>query len=141
MPEFPNPRLAAISEALTQLEPLLQEVGRPQGFKLVRGRESYRYLHRDLPGGVRHEIGLIISIPMSERLERGFFPEIPCTLYAAAFHRAAHKHYHTEIFTHQPFSSMRASLSAHLRQAVAELEICTADFVVAHGTPDNSPTA
>ncbi len=141
MPEVPNPKLAAINDALTQLEPLLEEVGRPHGFRLVRARESYRYLHRDLPGGVRHEIGLIIALPMPERLERGFFPEIPCTLYAAAFHRPLRKHYHTEIFTHQPFSSMRASLTVHLRQAVAELERCTADFVAAHGTSGNSSVA
>jgi hypothetical protein len=143
MPEFPNPKLAGINDALTQLEPLLEDVGRAHGFRLIRARESYRYLQRDLSVApvIRHEIGMIISISMEERLERGFFPEIPCTLYVHAHHPEFRKHCHAEILRNQPLNSLRPSLPGHLRDAVATLDTWTADFICEHGIPDRDHPA
>src|ERR1051326_6352750 len=110
MSPLTNPKLAAIDDALTELEPILEEFGLVNGFTLGRSEEgSYnvprRWLHRHLPS-VRHEIGLIISVGMPERLERGFYPDIPCTLYIAAFDRKAQRHYDDRVFEAQPFSSL-----------------------------------
>ena len=91
-----------------------------------------------VPASNRHEIGLIIAAPMPERLERGFFPEIPCTMYISAFNRENRKHYYSIIFEAQPFSSLRDSLAAHLRDAGAELDRCAPDFISAHGKPDHT---
>ncbi len=140
MSKSDDPRLAGINAALTEIEPLLEEVGGANGFTLTRARQCYRYLQRDLhapgPFQLYHEIGLIISLPRSECLQQGFFPEIPCTLYIFADDRVAGRHYHAEIVKDQPFNSLKASLAGHLREAVARLDRCTADFIAEHGTPN-----
>jgi hypothetical protein len=139
---FNNPKIAAIDDALTELEPNLDEFGRLHGFVLTRSHEGSfniprRWLQRE-SAGVRHEIGLIIASAMSERLERGFYSDIPCTLYIAAFDRAARRHYDARVFEAQPFSSLRDSLRRHLADALAKLDICTADFILHYGVHDDA---
>jgi hypothetical protein len=135
-----NPKLAAIDEALTDLEPTLEEFGGAHGFALQRSHEGSfnvprRWLRRDL-GAVVHEIGLIIALPMSERLERGFYSAIPSTVYLVAFDRTAQMHYEARIFEAQPFSALRDSLRGHLADALAKLHTCTPDFISQHGVHD-----
>jgi hypothetical protein len=139
---FTDPKIAAIDDALTELEPGLGEFGRSDGFALTRSHEGSfnvprRWLQRE-SAGIRHEIGLIIASPMPERLERGFFPDIPCTLYIAAFDRTAQRHYDTTVFEAQPFSSLRDSLRRHLADAVAKLDACTPDFISHYGVHDHA---
>jgi hypothetical protein len=137
MSPFANPKLAAIDDALTELEPSLNEFAQAHGFALTRSHEGSfnaprRWLHRD-SGVIRHEIGLIVSSKMPERLERGFYPDIPCTLYFAAFDRKAQMHYETIVFEAQPFISLRDSLPRHLADALAKLDACTPDFISRYG--------
>ena len=134
---FTDSKIAAIDDALTELEPALDEFARSHGFALTRSHEhSYnvprRWLHRD-SAGIRYEIGLIISSPMPERLERGFYPDIPCTLYIAAHDQVAHRHYDTRIFEAQPFRSLKDSLGRSLAEALAKLDACTTDFILHYG--------
>jgi hypothetical protein len=140
MSDFSNPKVAAIDEGLSELEPSLAEFARCHGFTLTRSHEGSfnvprRWLHRK-SAGVGQEIGLIIASPMPERLERGFYPEIPCTLYVAAFDRAAQRHYHAPVTEAEPFRSLRDSLSRHLASALATLDACTPEFIAHHGTCD-----
>lgn len=140
MSSFRSPQIAEIDDALTELEPALNEFGRSHGFALTRSHEGSfnvprRWLHRE-SAGIRHEIGLIIASPMPERLERGFYPDIPCTLYVAAFDRAAQRHYHAAVFEAQPFRSLKDSLGHHLADALAKLDACTPEFVSHHGVYD-----
>lgn len=142
MSPFTNPKLAAIDDALTQLEPCLEEFGQAHGFALTRSHEGSfnvprRWLRRD-SGAVVHEIGLIIASEMPERLERGFYPDIPCTLYLAAFDRKAQRHYDTRVFEAQPFSSLTDSLRRHLADALAKLDACTPDFILHYGVHDHA---
>ena len=128
-----NPKLAEIDIALTALEPTLSEFGRAHGFNLVRSHEGSfniprRWLHRHL-GGIFHEIGLIISIPMPERLERGFFPTIPCSLYITGVDRKTGRHYHHFILDGYPFERLTDSLPTHLGDALEKLDRCTIDFL------------
>jgi hypothetical protein len=137
-----NPKLAAIDDALTELDPILEEFGLAHGFILRRSHEgSYnvprRWLHRD-SGAIFYEIGLIISSEMPERLERGFYPEMPCTLYLAAFDRKAQRYYDTRVFEAQPFSSLRDSLRRHLADALAKLDACTPDYILRYGVLDHA---
>ena len=137
-----NPKIAAIDDALTELEPSLDRFARSHGFTLTRSHEGSfnvprRWLHRDA-AGIRHEVGLIIASPMPERLERGFFADIPCTLYVAAFDRAARRHYYAPVFEAQPFRSVRDSLSHHLADALSKLDACTADFILRFGVNDHA---
>jgi hypothetical protein len=143
MSTFTNPKIAAIDDALTELEPSLDEFARCQGFTLARSHDGsfnvpHRWLHRD-SAGIRHTIGLIIALPMLERMERGFFPEIPCTLYITASDRTSQKYYDTRIFEEQPFHSVKVSLSHHLAEALVKLDACTADFILHHGVRYNFP--
>jgi len=69
-------------------------------------------------------------------LERGFYPEIPCTLYVAAFDGAAQKHYHTTIFEAQPFDAVKRSLNNDLATAIAKLDACTPEFIARYGVLD-----
>jgi hypothetical protein len=138
-----NPKLASIDDALTELETCLTEFGRAQGFTLVRSHEGSfnvprRWLYRELVGSppIRHEIGLVIALPMPERMGRGFFPDIPCTLYVAAYEREAHLHCYEVVVEAQPFSSLKGSLPQHLRDAVAKLETLTPEFISQHGNRD-----
>jgi hypothetical protein len=136
-----DPNLAAIDDALTELEPSLDAFGKKHGFALTRSHEGSfniprRWLHRD-SGTIRHEIGLIIASAMPERLERGFYPDIPCTLYIAAFDRKAQRHYHGTVFEGQPFSSLKDSLHCHLEDALAKLDGCTPDFISHYGVCDH----
>jgi hypothetical protein len=96
-----------------------------------------RWLHRD-SAGIRHEIGLIIASPMSARLERGFYSDIPCTLYVTAFDRKAQRHYHVTVFEAQPFLSVRDSLSHQLADVLSKLDACTADFILHYGVHDHA---
>lgn len=142
MSPLTNPKLAAIDDALRELEPSLGEFGQAHGFALTRSHEGSfnvprRWLHRD-SGAIRHEIGLIISLAMPERLERGFYPDIPCTLYVAAFDRKAQKHYQTPVFEALPFRSLRNSLDLHLADALAKLDTCTSDFISRYGVHDST---
>ena len=142
MSPFANPKLAAIDDALTELEPSLEEFGQAHGFALTRSHEGSfnvprRWLCRDT-GAVVHEIGLIIASEMPERLERGFYPDIPCTLYLVAFDRKAQRHYATTVFEAQPFSSLRDSLRRHLADALAKLDACTPDFILHYGVHDHA---
>ena len=139
---FTDPKIAAIDDALTELEPSLDEFGRSHGFALTRSHQGSfnvprRWLQRET-AGIRHEIGLIIASPMPERLERGFYPEIPCTLYIAAFDRAAQRHYDTRVFESQPFSSLRDSLRRYLADALAKLDACTSDYILHYGVHDHA---
>ena len=111
MSSFAHPKIAAIDDALSELEPVLEEFGRAHGFILTRSHNGSlnvprRWLHRE-SAGVRHEVGLIISAPMPERLDRGFHPDLPCTLYIAAFDLAAPTHYYTAVVEAQPFGQLR----------------------------------
>lgn len=138
MPSFTNPKIAAIDDALAELEPSLTEFGGSHGFTLTRSQEGSlnvprRWLHRE-SAGIRHEIGLIIALPMQERLERGFYPDIPCTLYIAAFDRGTQKHYHTTVTEAEPFTILKNSLSRHLAEAVRRLDACTPEFIAHHAT-------
>ena len=137
---FTNPKLAAIDDALTELHPCLLQFGRAHGFSLGRCHEGSfdvprRWLSREPRGlpGIQHEIGLGISLPMAERLERGFFPEIPCTLSISANDTESRMHYHATIFEAQPFCSLRDSLPGHLLDAAARLDTCTRDFISQQG--------
>ena len=94
-----------------------------------------RWLHRE-SAGIRHEIGLIIASPMPERLERGFYADIPCTLYVAAFDHAKQRHYHAPVTEAEPFCSLRDSLSRHLASALATLDACTSEFIARYGVSD-----
>jgi len=141
MTSLSNPKLAAIDDAVTECEPCLQEFAQAHGFTLTRSHDGSfnvprRWLHRE-SGRIRHEIGFIIALPMPERLERGFFPDIPCTIYVAAFDRAAQKHYHASVCEAQPFSSFRDSLGRHLADAIAKLDACTSDFILQYGVDDH----
>jgi hypothetical protein len=140
MSDFSNPKIAAIVDGLSELEPCLAEFGRAHGFALSRSHEGSfnvprRWLHRE-SAGIRHEIGLLIASPMSERLERGFYPGIPCTLYVAAFDGAAQRHYQAVVTEAEPFGSLRDSLSHHLAGALAMFDACTPEFIAHHGTCD-----
>ncbi len=140
MSEFSDPKIAAIDDGLAELEPGLAEFARCHGFTLTRSHEGSfnvprRWLQR-VSAGVVYEIGLIIASPMPERLERGFYPDIPCTLYVAAFDRAARMHCHASVTEAEPFRSLRDSLSRHLASALATLDTCTPEFIAHHGTCD-----
>ena len=140
MSSLSNLNLAAIDGALIELEPTLEQFGRAHGFTLVRSHNGSlnvprRWLHRHL-AAVFHEIGLIIALPMPERLERGFYPDIPCTLYIAAADRKTRWFYHTSICEALPFSQLGQSLAQHLADAGSRLETCTPDFIVGHGAPE-----
>jgi hypothetical protein len=140
MSSFTNPKLAAIDDALAQLEPTMDEFGRSHGFALTRSHDGSfnvprRWLHRE-SAGIRHEIGLIIASAMPERLERGFYPDIPCTLYVAAFDCAAQRHYQAAVTEAEPFRLLRDSLSHHLADALAVLDACTPEFIAHHGVCD-----
>jgi len=140
MSSLANPKLAAIDDALGECEPCLVEFAHAHGFTLTHSQnESFnvprRWLHREA-AGIRHEIGLIIALPMSERLERGFYPEIPCTIYIAAFDQVARKHYHTLVCEEKPFTLFRDSLRHHLVDAVIKLDACTSDFMSQYGIDD-----
>jgi hypothetical protein len=87
--------------------------------------------------GIRHEIGLIVASLMPERLERGFYPDIPCTLYIAAFDVAAQRHFHATVFEAQPFRSLRELLSHHLADALVKLDACTSEFIARYGNYDH----
>lgn len=137
---FANPQIAAIDDGLMELEPCLEEFGRSHDFTLTRSHEGSfniprRWLHREC-AGIRHEIGLVIASPMPERLERGFYFEIPCTLYVAAFDRSSQRHYHTTISESQPFSVLKSALSSHLADALAKLDACTPEFIARNGVSD-----
>jgi len=142
MTSLTNPKLAAIDEALSECEPCLDAFANSRGFTLTRSHDGSfnvprRWLHRE-SSGVRHEIGLIIALPMSERLERGFYPDIPCTIYVSAFDRAARKHYHSPVCEAQPFSLFRDSLSHHLADAIAKVDACTSEFILQYGVDDQA---
>src|SRR5688500_1792320 len=115
MTTFSNPKLAAIDDALTEFEPCLAEFAHCHGFTLTRSHDGSfnvprRWLHRE-SAGIRHEIALIIALPMPERLKRGFYPDIPCTLYVTAFDQSARKHYHLVVCEAQPFTLFSDSLN------------------------------
>ena len=140
MSDFSNPKIAAIDDGLSQLEPGLAEFARTHGFTLTRSHEGSfnvprRWLHRQ-SASVGQEIGLIIASPMPERLECGFYPDIPCTMYVTAFDRAAQRHYHAPVTEAESFRSLRDSLSRHLASALAMLDACTPEFIAHHGTCD-----
>jgi len=142
MSDFSNPKIAAIDDGLIELEPCLAEFGRAHGFALTRSHEGSfnvprRWLHRE-SAGIRHEIGLIIASPMPDRLQRGFYPDIPCTLYVAAFDRGAQRHYQAAVTEAEPFRSLRDSLSHHLADALAMLDACSAEFIAHHGVCDRT---
>ena len=140
MSDFTNPKIAAIDDGLAELDPCLDTFGRSHSFALRHSHEGSfnvprRWLHRE-SGGIRQEIGLIIALPMPDRLVRGFHPEIPCTLHVAAFDRLARRHYHATVFEALPFRSVRSSLRDHLAEAVAKLDACSPDFIAQYGVDD-----
>lgn len=140
MSDFKNPKIAAIDGGLSELDPHLEEFGRSHSFVLTRSHEGSfnvprRWLHREF-AGIRHEIGLVIASAMQDRLERGFYPDIPCTLYVAAFDRVARRHCHATIFEARPFRSVRESLSDHLAAAIAKLDACSPEFIAQYGVDD-----
>lgn len=134
---FTNPKIAEIDEALTELEPNMVEFTHSHGFVLARSIEGsfnvpHRRLHRDSEG-IRHEIGLIIDAPMPERLERGFYPDIPCAMYITAVDLVTQRYHHSTITEAQPYTLLRDSLRRHLVDALAVLEPCSADFISRYG--------
>jgi hypothetical protein len=140
MSPFTNPKISAIDDALTEIEPILDAFAQAHGFALTRSHSGSfnvprRWLRRK-SGAILHEIGLIIASEMPERVERGFYPDIPCTLYLAAFDRRAQRHYDIRVFEAQPFSSLRDLLARYLADALAKLDACTPDFISRYGVQD-----
>lgn len=134
-------KLATIDDALTECEPCLEEFAYAHGFALTRSHnESFniprRWLRRETDG-IHHEVGLIIALHMPERLARGFYPDIPCILYIAAFDRTTQKHYHADICEAQPFVLFRDSLRHHLADALAKLDACSAAYISQYGVDEH----
>ena len=140
MSSFTDPHIAAIDNAMTGLEPCMQEFCRSHEFAMTRSHEGSfnvprRWLQRE-SAGIRQEIGLVIAFPMQERLARGFYSAIPCKLYIAAFDRAAQRQYSANVFDGEPFHCLEHSLRSYLSDAMAKLNACTPEFILRHGTHD-----
>ena len=137
-----DPKLVEIDNALAGLDPVFEQFGCAHGFAFARGTGTSaniprRWLNRILPG-VHHQIGLVIASSIFERLERGFYPAIPCTLYISAQQpypnplRSCTVH-HTKIVEAEPFSALVHSLPRYLAEAGSQLDVCTVAFVAQHG--------
>jgi hypothetical protein len=82
-----------------------------------------------------HSIGLILDNPFPERLERGLYPEVPCALYITASNAKIRMYNERFIFEALPFNQLKEFLAAYLREAGAELDRCTAEFIAMRGKP------
>ena len=140
-PPITEPKLVEIDNALAELDPTFEQFGGAHGFTFARGNAGSaniprRWLTRILPGLV-HQIGLVITSSIVERLERGFYPAIPCTLYIQAQLLPnpswGSQVYDTEIVEAEPFSALVHSLPRYLAEARSQLDTCTVEFVTQHG--------
>jgi len=140
MPTFSDVKLDAIEDGLARLDPGLQQFGTSFGFALQKGHEHSadiprRWLKREV-NRIRQEIGLVVAIPMDERLARGFWPEIPLSLYITAQMATAHnelRYYHEVLEEAISFSVLNNTLEEHLTLAQSKLQACTPDFVAERG--------
>ena len=141
-PPISHPKLIEIDNALTELEPAMEEFARLNGYDLWRGHGgSHNIPRRGLrrqADCVSHAVDLVVASPMPERLERGFYLELPCALYIRAqthlFPEPCHW-YHTVVVEAQPYCALVRSLAQSLADAGARLDACTPDFVSQHGSP------
>jgi hypothetical protein len=134
MSTFSNPKLASIDDALSQLEGALEAFARLHRFSLTRSHEGSfnvprRWLQRRVQG-VFEEIGVIVASPMPERLELGFYPEIPCTLYVSSQVNGVLLH-HEAVAEAIPFQDMLATLAGQLQSALEALEFHTREHLQA----------
>jgi len=138
-PPFTEPKLNEIDSALAELDPTFEEFARVHGFTFLRGTSGCfnvprRWLRRRTLN-LSQGIDLVIALPMLERLERGFFPAIPCTVYIRAQNHDTNRWRHTNIVEARPFDELSHSLAQCLADAGATLDAYTPDFVTQHGDP------
>ena len=141
IPPLKHPKLLEIENALTLFDPALVEFGRKHGFVLSRGGHGgahmpRRGLRRILPDFTQG-IGLVMACDIRERLERGFYPDLPCRLYINACTLGAEpsprRWLHHMVVESQPWSEFEADLLKHLTTAARMLELHTRDYVIEHG--------
>jgi hypothetical protein len=136
-PPISHPKLVEIDNALAALEPTLNEFGHSLGFILLRGHGQScniprRWLRRCGPY-LHQDIGLVIAASIFERLERGFYPSIPCCLYVMAHSFASRRFCSATIVEAQPYTEFRLALPQHLADAHSQIEAWTPEFIDNHG--------
>lgn len=87
-----NPKLAEIDRALSELEGSIRDKANEWGYEIRRSADGAfnsprRWITRTTEGdgwSIRHQAEILISVPITVRLERGFYPEIPLEITASA---------------------------------------------------------
>ena len=121
-----NPAIAAIGDAFERLEPCLGDFARRHGFVLHRSHDGSinvprRWLRREFEG-ICQEIGLVVALEMPLRLERGFYPDLPCSIYVAASDARNGSDAVATICESQPYRLLVETLGKHLRDALDRLD-------------------
>ena len=77
---------------------------------------------------------------MPERMEKGFYPAMPCQLYVKASTLGLgdvklQRWCFTDIVEKEPYSEFRDHLVQHLAAACTKLDLYTREYVMEHGEP------
>lgn len=129
----------AVGAELAKLDPILKKFCAQAGLhfnaKLCTNRNLWRCLSDD--GDIRRSICLNVDLEFTAILQRGFYPEIPLSLEAAAVlpekQGQRTQMLRKKIFNRVPYSTLAGTLQAGLNDALFFLRSTTREDVIANG--------
>ena len=142
---FPSPevwaRVDAIEAKLTELDPIMQSFCARRSFRFSKMVDENRTLWPRRGMSAREDIDRLIHLTMdltvAEVMERGFYPEMPWSLYAAATLPIAigqpTRILSTDVFRGVPYSRLAAVLGKGLEDGLSILRRLTREDVITKG--------
>jgi hypothetical protein len=135
-------RIQSIEKKLAEFDPIWEAFCARRGYRFMPGRELWPNRLAWAHGKVDHRLALTMDVTFAEVLERGFYPEMPWSLYAMtslpfwtqpAGKRTQQQVLSFELFRRLPFSRMREVLEKELERAFTTLSEVTREDVVQKG--------
>ena len=142
---FPSPedwaRVDAIEAKLAELDPIMKAFCQRRGFKFSKMVDENRSLWPRRGMSAREDIDRLMHLTMdltvAEVMERGFYPEIPWSLHAAATLPIAigqpTRILNTDVFRGVPYSRLAEVLGKGLEDGFSILRILTREDVITKG--------
>lgn len=140
-----DPKIAEIGIALSKLEGSIKGMADEWGYEITRSADGAFHIPRrwithatDGDGWlIRHQAEILIGVPITVRLERGFYPEIPLEITAGA--TLKHLEPHSELLLYRTIEDglLYRDAAARLPKLFTEIKALhddwDFDYITEHG--------
>ena len=130
-------KVQTVNDALLQLDPILESFCKRRNYDLHRSSRLWPSRSACARGIIDRYLHLTPDTTFVEILKRGFYPEMPWSLYASANSRRGPGHpfrvLTIDLFRNLPFSDLTSVLEQRLEEGYLRLDELTPQDVLARG--------